>query len=184
MRHPRDHPSSGRFLEHARIYYFRNGGQEEYYIGSADCMKRNLEHRVEAVAPVESKRLQKRLREILDIQCNDRRSAWDMQSDGEYVQRTPCKNEAALGSQDQLILLAEKRAMKAQTAISTAKRKRRSPGPAGGELWNSYWKDRPTEIRFLLSLPQRFTVRSGKPRTIGARFLTPSTGGCTRPVKG
>ena len=104
----------GRFLEHARIYYFKNGGQEEYYIGSADCMKRNLEHRVEVVTPVESKRLQKRLREILDTQFGDRRSAWDMQPDGEYAQRTPGKNEAPLGSQEQLINLAEKRALKAQ----------------------------------------------------------------------
>jgi polyphosphate kinase len=114
----------GRFLEHARIYYFKNGGEEEYYIGSADCMKRNLEHRVEVVAPVESKRLQKRLREILDTQCGDRRSAWDMQPDGEYLQRTPCKNEPALGSQDQLILLAEKRAMKAQTFKHGKKKKK------------------------------------------------------------
>jgi polyphosphate kinase len=105
----------GRFLEHARIYYFRNAGREEYYIGSADCMKRNLEHRVEALAPVESGRLQKRLREILDIQCNERRSAWDMQTDGEYVQRTPGKNQEQLGSQEQLILLSEKRAVKALT---------------------------------------------------------------------
>jgi len=105
----------GRFLEHARIYYFRNAGREEYYIGSADCMKRNLEHRVEALAPVESVRLQKRLREILDIQCTDRRSAWDMRPDGEYVQRAPGKNEEQLGSQAQLIGLAEKRAVKAKT---------------------------------------------------------------------
>lgn len=104
----------GRFLEHARIYYFRNGGQEEYYIGSADCMKRNLENRVEVVTPVESKRLQKKLREILDVQWGDCRSAWDMQPDGQYVQRKPGKKEGSLGSHDQLILLAEKRAVKAQ----------------------------------------------------------------------
>jgi len=78
-------------------------------------MKRNLEHRVEAVTPVESKRLQKRLREILDVQWGDRRSAWDMQPDGEYVQRTPDKNEEPLGSQEQMILVAEKRAVKVQT---------------------------------------------------------------------
>ena len=46
--------SSGRFLQHSRIYYFRNGGDEEYYIGSADCMGRNLSARVEALVPVES----------------------------------------------------------------------------------------------------------------------------------
>ncbi len=103
------------------------GGQEEYYIGSADCMKRNLEHRVEALAPVESGRLQKRLREILDIQCNDRRSAWDMRPDGEYVQRTPLKNEEQLGSQDQLIGLAEKRGIKAQTGKRGKHGKKKKP---------------------------------------------------------
>jgi polyphosphate kinase len=113
----------GRFLEHARIYYFKNGGQEEYYIGSADCMKRNLENRVEAVTPVESKRLQKRLREILDVQWNDRRSAWDMQPDGEYVQRKPGKRDEPLGSHDQLIQLAEKRAVKAQSYKDGKKKK-------------------------------------------------------------
>jgi len=113
----------GRFLEHARIYYFKNGGQEEYYIGSADCMKRNLENRVEAVTPVESKRLQKRLREILDVQCGERRSAWDMQPDGTYVQRTPGKKDASLGSHDQLIRLAEKRVVKALQFKNSKKKK-------------------------------------------------------------
>ena len=52
----------GRFLEHARIYYFRNGGDEEYFIGSADLMKRNLESRVEVVTPVEDPALRDELR--------------------------------------------------------------------------------------------------------------------------
>ena len=64
----------GRFLEHARIYHFKNGGEEEYFIGSADLMKRNLEARVEVVTPVEDKILQARLREIMDIQTGNRRS--------------------------------------------------------------------------------------------------------------
>lgn len=81
----------GRFLEHTRIFYFRNGGDEEYFIGSADCMRRNLEARVEVVTPVESPALREELRKILDIQLNNRRSAWDMQSDGCYVQRQPGK---------------------------------------------------------------------------------------------
>ncbi len=67
----------GRFLEHARIFYFRNGGNEEYYIGSADCMKRNLESRVEVVAPVEKPALRAELRYLLDTQLTDQRSAWD-----------------------------------------------------------------------------------------------------------
>ena len=79
----------GRFLPHSRIYYFRNGGDEEYYIGSADCMSRNLSARVEALVPVESPALRSELRQILDIQLADRRCAWEMGPDGSYTQRTP-----------------------------------------------------------------------------------------------
>jgi polyphosphate kinase len=83
----------GRFLEHGRIFYFRNGGNEEYYIGSADCMKRNLESRVEVVAPVEKPALRAELRYFLDTQLADQRSAWLMQPDGSYVQRRPPKGK-------------------------------------------------------------------------------------------
>ncbi|MFV1959644.1 MAG: polyphosphate kinase 1, partial [Planctomycetota bacterium] len=79
----------GRFLEHARIWYFRNGGEEEYYIGSADAMRRNLEDRVEILAPVHDAGLREDLRRILDLQLGDGRSAWEMQPDGSYVQRRP-----------------------------------------------------------------------------------------------
>ena len=77
----------GRFLEHCRVYYFRNGGAEEYYIGSADAMKRNLESRVEILAPVEAPGLQAELREMLDAHDIDQRYAWDMQPDGSYIRR-------------------------------------------------------------------------------------------------
>jgi polyphosphate kinase len=100
----------GRFLEHARIYYFRNGGNEEYFIGSADCMTRNLEARVETVVPVEDPDCQAALRQILDVQFNDRRSAWDMQPDGSYLQRIPAEGEDPRGAQEILIGLAQKRA--------------------------------------------------------------------------
>jgi hypothetical protein len=62
---------------------------EEYFIGSADIMKRNLEHRVEVVAPVASPALRRGLRAMLDAQRNDRRRAWGMRADGTYVQRKP-----------------------------------------------------------------------------------------------
>jgi polyphosphate kinase len=75
----------GRFLEHARIYYFRNGGAEEYFIGSADTMKRNLEHRVEVLAPVEDPVSRQSLRAVLDLQLAPNRNQWVMQSDGTYV---------------------------------------------------------------------------------------------------
>jgi polyphosphate kinase len=99
----------GRFLEHSRIYYFRNGGNEEFFIGSADLMKRNLEERVEVVAPIEGKELQATLREILDVHIFNRRSAWDMQSDGSYIQRRPGEGEDSRTVQDILIDLAEQR---------------------------------------------------------------------------
>ena len=98
----------GRFLEHSRIYYFHNGGEEEYYIGSADLMKRNLEQRVEIVAPVEAPALRAELRTLLDLHLADERSAWDMQPDGSYVQRRP-EDPDAPGCQQRLIALAEER---------------------------------------------------------------------------
>lgn len=79
----------GRFLQHSRIYYFRNGGDEEYYIGSADCMGRNLSARVEALVPVEAPALRSELRQVLDVQLSDRRCAWEMKPSGSYEQRTP-----------------------------------------------------------------------------------------------
>ena len=98
----------GRFLEHSRIYYFRNGGEEEYYIGSADLMKRNLEQRVEIVVPVEAPALRADLRTVLDLHLADERSAWDMQPDGTYVQRRSDDPDAP-GCQHKLIALAENR---------------------------------------------------------------------------
>jgi polyphosphate kinase len=99
----------GRFLEHSRIFYFRNGGEEEYFIGSADCMKRNLESRVEVVTPVQNPELTAKLREILDVQLSNQRSVWEMQSDGGYIQRKPQDEQHQMGVQETLIALAEKR---------------------------------------------------------------------------
>jgi len=99
----------GRFLEHCRIYYFRNCGNEEYYIGSADLMKRNLESRVEVVAPVDNSKLQEELRLILDVQLSSQRHAWVMQSDGSYKERTDSSNKDAQDSQETFIALAQKR---------------------------------------------------------------------------
>ena len=99
----------GRFLEHARIYYFHNGGDEEYYIGSADAMRRNLRSRVEIVAPVEAPELRAELRMVLDTQLADRRSAWDMRPDGSYVQRQPAGEDDRRSSQSELIRWAEDR---------------------------------------------------------------------------
>ena len=103
----------GRFLEHSRIYHFRNGGEEEYYIGSADAMMRNLEHRVEVVVPVEESGLREELRAILDLHLGDMRSAWDMRADGSYVQRAPASEDSP-GCQQSLIARAEAREREAR----------------------------------------------------------------------
>ncbi|MDH3591447.1 MAG: RNA degradosome polyphosphate kinase, partial [Planctomycetota bacterium] len=97
----------GRFLEHARIFYFRNGGDEEYFIGSADPMKRNLESRVEILAPVEGAELQAQLRALFDAQIGDQLGAWEMHADGSYEQRRAVSPKAK-SSQQQLIEWAEK----------------------------------------------------------------------------
>jgi polyphosphate kinase len=77
----------GRFLEHSRIYYFFNGGNEQVLIGSADWMTRNLDRRVEAIVPVEDPDIAKDLHEILGIMLADNRQSWELQSNGSYVQR-------------------------------------------------------------------------------------------------
>ena len=102
----------GRFLEHSRIYHFRNGGEEEYYIGSADLMRRNLERRVELVAPVEDPTLREELHKVFETQLLDQRNAWDMKPDGSYEQRRPT-GEDGVGCQDILIAAAEKRLARA-----------------------------------------------------------------------
>ena len=103
----------GRFLEHTRIYYFQNAGDEEYFIGSADCMKRNLESRVEVVTPVESEALRGELREMLDGQLGDYRNGWEMQSDGSYLKRTPRNEAEQTGSQQHLMDRAQQRVSQA-----------------------------------------------------------------------
>jgi polyphosphate kinase len=79
----------GRFLEHSRLWYFHNDGSPEYYLGSADWMPRNLDRRVEAIAPVEDVRLHARCFGLLETCLADDRQAWDLTADGVYEQRQP-----------------------------------------------------------------------------------------------
>ena len=107
-----------RFLEHSRIFRFDNAGQPEFFIGSADLMERNLNARVEAVIPVEDKRLQEELDEILALTLADNRSAWDMLPDGSWEQRTPGPDEEPRRLQRQLMERAQKRSQPADLAAS------------------------------------------------------------------
>ena len=75
----------GEFLEHSRIWSFDNGGEREWYIGSADLMDRNLDRRVEAVAPVEDPEAQARLAGIIEVMLADDRRSWQLQPDATWV---------------------------------------------------------------------------------------------------
>jgi len=89
----------GRFLEHSRIFYFANDGEEEIYIGSADWMLRNLDRRIEVVCPVENPRLRDYLKtEVLDVYLKDNVNARELQPDGSYV-RVHASEEELFDSQ-------------------------------------------------------------------------------------
>ena len=108
------HSLVGRFLEHSRIFYFENGaraarsgtiddppagGEPQYYIGSADWMTRNLDYRVEAVAPVEDPALRRQLKFNLDLILADNRKRWVMNSDGSYDQQYPRDGQPVVNTQ-------------------------------------------------------------------------------------
>ncbi|MDQ8162470.1 MAG: polyphosphate kinase 1 [Gemmatimonadota bacterium] len=117
----------GRFLEHSRIAYFANGGNPEYYIGSADWMPRNFDRRVEAMAPIDDVSLHPRLQRVLETCLADNRQAWELGADGTYRRRVPsgadvCATHAAL-IRDPWGGAARKAAPKA-----APKRKRRESG--------------------------------------------------------
>lgn len=79
----------GRFLEHSRIYYFKNAGAENLYLASADWMTRSFYRRVEIMFPILDEHLRRRLLKILEYYWKDNMKAWVLQSDGEYVKITP-----------------------------------------------------------------------------------------------
>ncbi|MCD6345621.1 MAG: RNA degradosome polyphosphate kinase, partial [Anaerolineae bacterium] len=90
----------GRFLEHPRIYYFRNGGDEEMFLGSADLMPRNLDRRVETLFTIEDARLRERLRDqVLNIHLQDNVQCRMLLPDGTYTHRHPQAQEPELNSQ-------------------------------------------------------------------------------------
>jgi len=100
----------GRFLEHSRIYYFKNGGDEEVYLGSADLMPRNLNKRVEVLFPVREKSLIKVLKDdILGIYMKDQAKARHMQPDGKYLRDPNAEKKGALNAQETFIIRATKR---------------------------------------------------------------------------
>ena len=127
----------GRFLEHSRIYFFANAGQEEAYLGSADWMPRNLYERVEVIFPVRDELLRERVRqEILESYLADNVKSRLLQKDGSYVRawraqgkRKPPSRQAAFSAQDFLISLAEgKQALEAIPAATSPRSRRTAIG--------------------------------------------------------
>jgi polyphosphate kinase len=91
----------GRFLEHSRIFYFHNGGEEKIYVGSADLMPRNLNRRVEVLFPIENARMQRRIRDkILEKYLADTGSARLMQPDGTFIRQRIKPGRKALNAQE------------------------------------------------------------------------------------
>jgi len=88
----------GTFLEHSRIFYFYNNGQEDIYMGSADWMPRNLDRRVEIVFPVEDDVIKDRIKHILDVLLRDNLKAYAMLSDGTYAKMSR-RGKQAIGAQ-------------------------------------------------------------------------------------
>ncbi len=107
----------GNFLEHARIFYFENGGDEEFYMASADWMPRNLDKRVEILFPVESPEIREKVRHILQIQLDDNVKAHVMQPDGSY-EKIDKRGKALLCAQD---YFCEEAVKLAQTAPEEGK---------------------------------------------------------------
>jgi polyphosphate kinase len=108
----------GRFLEHSRIFYFANGGDPEYYIGSADWMTRNLDARVEAVTPVETPTLCRQLRFILRLMLSDNRLCWEMDADGHYEQRRPPDDGPVIDTQ--AVLMSQARETGGERGLSAS----------------------------------------------------------------
>jgi polyphosphate kinase len=93
----------GRFLEHARVFAFGEGEDENIYLGSADLMQRNLDRRVENVFPLREARHRQKIRRLLGLQLADTANAWEMNPDGRYTRCLPQEGEAPLDSQALLL---------------------------------------------------------------------------------
>jgi polyphosphate kinase len=110
----------GQFLEHSRIYRFANGGDPEYFIGSADWMRRNLNNRVETIMPILDDGLKREFDEIFRVYDEDNCSVWDCGPDGEYTRRTPVEGEQRRAVQKILIRRARGKHDEQAAASSTS----------------------------------------------------------------
>ena len=121
-----------RFLEHARVFYFENGGEPEVYFGSADWMTRNLDRRVEVVVPILDPALKKRtIEEILGFSLRDNVKAREVLPDGTHQRVVPSNGEAPFRSQMAFIEAAARRKAETKddlTRLVERRRRRKTPG--------------------------------------------------------
>jgi polyphosphate kinase len=125
----------GRFLEHSRIFYFGNGGEEEVYLGSADLMERNLDRRVEVVFPVEDRGWAEEISgEIIPAYLRDSVNAWELGSDGTYRRVEPALGETPF---DVHAWLMNRYKVPSDWMVSGARTRgpHQVPLPATGESW-------------------------------------------------
>lgn len=135
----------GRFLEHSRFYRFENGGEPDWYTGSADWMGRNLDNRVETIVHMKGRRVRRELEEILRVYQEDNCSAWDCGPDGVYTRRSPAPGEPARSTQERFIRRAAAGRVDAERSggvldadveparlIAEAGEDAEEPDPAGG----------------------------------------------------
>jgi polyphosphate kinase len=120
----------GRFLEHSRVYHFGNNGQDELFIGSADAMRRNLEHRVEVLCPVQDELLKRELLALLSHAFKDKFRHWVMQSDGTYCRPAQHKGKSLVSSQEFLLKIAKRREQEGEKLKKIA-----SKGKSRRETW-------------------------------------------------
>ncbi|MCS7054549.1 MAG: polyphosphate kinase 1 [Ignavibacterium sp.] len=109
----------GRYLEHSRIYYFYNNGNEEYYLSSADLMQRNLDRRVEIAFPIKNQSLKQELKTILEIYLKDNVKARELDSEGKYYFVRPKSKEKHIYSQELLMERAQLTSKKTKKSIRT-----------------------------------------------------------------
>ena len=100
----------GRFLEHSRLFIFDAGKESSFFLGSADLMPRNLDHRIEIVAPVEDSRAQNDMTRAFDVLLADNASAWEMNSEGRWMKLRPRKGDRGRAAQQVFMRSARARA--------------------------------------------------------------------------
>jgi polyphosphate kinase len=100
----------GRFLEHSRVYAFEAGGTSSVFLGSADLMPRNLDHRIEVLVPIENARTRQELGSLLDSVFADDTHAWELTSNGSWTRLQPERSERPHHHQAALMRRARLRA--------------------------------------------------------------------------